>query len=194
MLAFITNFVLFFAEAAGEPQSGFWKWWHDTGSYYLSYPGYEAWKFLNLAIFVYIMYRLLKKPLSDAFKAKREVIRAELIKAEEEKQAALSALTGVEAKLAGLETEKAAILEKATQEAEAEKQRIGEQAAADVDRTRAKSEGEIARLTQQARVELRKFSAEESIRLAEEKLRAQINAEKDARLVKAGIQSIGGLN
>jgi F0F1-type ATP synthase membrane subunit b/b' len=194
MFAFITNFVLFFAEAVKEKEGGFMGWWHETGSKYLSYPGFEAWKFINLAIFIYILYRLLNKPLSSAFKARREAIRAELIKAEQEKQAALSALTGIEAKLATLETEKASILEKATQEAEAEKQRIAEQTEADIERARTQTEGEIARLTQQARVELRKFSAEESIRLAEEKLRAQITSEKDARLVKAGIQSIGGLN
>jgi len=41
---------------------------------------------------------------------------------------------------------------------------------------------------------LRRFSAEEIIRLAEEKLRAQIDGDKDARLVKASISEIGGLN
>jgi F-type H+-transporting ATPase subunit b len=195
MLAFIFNFVLFFTEAAhGGAKGGFMGWWETTGSHYLSVPGFEAWKFLNLAIFGYIMYRLLKKPLSSAFKTKREEIRAELIKAEEEKQAALSALTSAEAKLAALENEKASILERAAQEAEAEKQRIAEQTDADVARTRTQTEGEIARLTQLARIELRRFSAEESVRLAEEKLRAQINPETDSRLVKAGIQSIGGLN
>ncbi len=45
------------------------------------------------------MIYLLKKPLTNAFKAKRETIRAELIKAEEERQAALAQLTATEAKL-----------------------------------------------------------------------------------------------
>ena len=192
MLAFINNIVLIFAGGSGG--GGIAGWWHDTGSHLLGYPGFEAWKFLNLAIFIFIMYKLLKKPLSAAFKAKREAIRAELIKAEAEKQAALSALTASEAKLAGLETEKAAILERAQLEAEDEKKRLAEQTEADIARTRTQTEGEISRLVQIARNDLRRFSAEESIRLAEEKLRAQINPENDARLVKAGIQSIGGLN
>ena len=38
------------------------------------------------------------------------------------------------------------------------------------------------------------YSAEESIRLAEAKLRSQINGESDAVLVKANIAEIGGLN
>jgi F0F1-type ATP synthase membrane subunit b/b' len=192
MLAFISNLLLLFAAAPHGAAKG--GWWETTGSHYLNYPGFEAWKFLNLAIFSYIMYRLLKKPLSAAFKAKREQIRAELIKAEAEKQAALSALTGVEAKLAGLDSEKSSIAANALQEAEEEKARIAAQTEADVARSRTQTAGEITRLTQLARIELRRFSAEESIRLAEENLRAQMNNEKDARLVKAGIQSIGGLN
>lgn len=194
MLAFVNTIILFFTEGSHASGGGISGWWHDTGSEYLNYPGFEAWKFLNLAIFVFIMYKLLSKPLSAAFKAKREAIRAELIKAEEEKQAALSALTASEAKLAGLEAEKATILDRASQEAEAEKKRLAEQTETDIARTRTQTEGEISRLAQQAKNELRRFSAEESIRLAEEKLRAKINPENDARLVKAGIQSIGGLN
>lgn len=192
MIAFLFNIVLFFTAAAPHGKGG--GWWETTGSQYLNYPGFEAWKFLNLAIFIFIIYKLVKKPLSEAFKAKRETIRAELIKAEEEKQAALQQLTAMEARLAALETEKAQILERAQTEAEAEKNRLVEQTETDIARIRSQIEAEIARLAAQARAELRKFSAEESIRLAEAKLRSEITPESDARLVKAGIQSIGGLN
>jgi F0F1-type ATP synthase membrane subunit b/b' len=176
MLAFVSSLLLFFAEAPHGAAKG--GWWETTGSHYLNYPGFEAWKFLNLAIFSYIMYCLLKKPLSTAFKTKREQIRAELIKAEAEKQAALSELTSVEAKLAGLDSEKASIARDAQKEADDEKARIAAQTEADVERSRTQTAGEIARLTQLAHIELRRFSAEESIRLAEEKLRAQMSAEK----------------
>jgi F0F1-type ATP synthase membrane subunit b/b' len=140
------------------------------------------------------MVYLLKKPLSEAFKARRETIRAELIRAEEEKQAALAQLTSTEAKLVALESESANILEKARLEAEAEKARILTQTEEDVNRLRRQTESEAARLSQQARAELRRFSAEESIRLAEEIIKGKINAQKDAQLVKTNIQSIGGLS
>ncbi len=189
MLAFFHSFILLAAEAS-HSEGGF----ADFYNKYLNYPGFEAWKFINLTIFVLIMIYLLKKPLSDAFKAKREDIRAELIKAEEEKQAALSRLTAAEAKLVGADNEKASILKNATAEAAAEKARIAEHTRAEAEKTRQQAESEIARLSNQAKVELRRFSANESIRLAEERLRSEIDAEKDAKLVKAGIQSIGGLN
>ncbi len=192
MSAFIYSFIFIFAEA-GHAASG------EGGGYaklepYLNYPGFEAWKFINLAIFIAIMVYLLRKPLSEAFKARREAIRAELIRAEENRQAALAQLTATEAKLAALDSEANQVLEKARLEAEAEKTRILTQTEEDINRLQKQSESEIGRLSQQTRAELRRFSAEESIRLAEEKIRQQINAQKDAQLVRENIQSIGGLN
>ncbi|MEO7673576.1 MAG: hypothetical protein ABIU09_05810 [Pyrinomonadaceae bacterium] len=189
MLAFLHNFLFFFSETA-TGKSGFAEFYEK----WFNYPGFELWKFINLAIFIGLMIYLLKKPLTEAFKTKREAIRAELIKAEEEKQAALSQLTSAEAKLAALDTEKANVLKKANEEAESEKRRLAEQTQAEVAKLREQTSGEISRLTKQTKAQLRRFSAEESIRLAEEKLRAQIDASKDAQLIKAGIASIGGLN
>jgi F0F1-type ATP synthase membrane subunit b/b' len=190
MLAFIYSIILIFAEAGGNSSGGWWQ----KAEPYLNYPGFEAWKFLNLGIFIAIMVYLVKKPLTEAFKAKREAIRADLIKAEEEKQAALVQLTSTEAKLARLESESEEVVERAKAESKAEKMRITKETEAEVKRLQAQSAGEIERKTQQVKAELRRFSAEESIRLAEEKLKAQLNAEKDAGLVKAGIKAMGGLN
>lgn len=189
MLVFLNFVMLFLAETSGhgKAQPGF----YET---YLNIPGFEAWKFINLTIFVLIMVYLLKKPLSGAFKAKREAIRADLIRAEEEKQAALAQLTSAEAKLVALEQEKQAVIERARAEAAVEKQRIAAEAEAEARKIREQSSGEIARIAAQTRAELRRQSAEESIRLAEQKLRAQIDAERDSRLVKASINAIGGLN
>ncbi|HEX6124541.1 MAG TPA: hypothetical protein VFZ23_04140 [Pyrinomonadaceae bacterium] len=189
MLALFSSVILL--AASGENAGGGFTKFYDT---YLNYPGFEAWKFINLAIFVAVLVYLVKKPLSEAFKAKRDAIRAELIRAEAEKQAALAQLTTAEAKLASLEMERASLLEKARAEAEAEKLHISEQTESEISKIREQAESEISRLAQQTRAELRRFSAEESVRLAEEKLRGKINADRDARLVKASIQEIGGLN
>lgn len=193
MLAFLFNFILIFAAPTAGSEAGHGGFM-DFYNQYLNFPGFEAWRFFNLAVFLAIMIYLLKKPLTDAFKAKRETIRAELIKAEAEKQAALAQLTATEAKLAGLDAEAQAIRLRAEQEANAEKSRIIEQAEFEANKLREQAASEIKRKSQLARLELRRFSAEESIRLAEEKIKAEITDEKDARLVKASIQSIGGLN
>ncbi len=195
MLAFLFSSLLFFAETGRTAKSdSAWDSFVHFWDSYLNYPGFELWRFFNLAVFVGIMVYLLKKPLSDAFKAKRETIRAELIRAEEEKQAALAQLTSAEAKLVRLDMEAEEIRAHAGEEADYEKKRLAEQTLQDIAKMRQQAGGEIDRLTQQIKSELRRFSAEESIRLAEEKIKTSINAEKDARLVKANIQAIGGLN
>jgi|SRR5687768_4383090 len=184
MFAFF--YKVFLLAAGGDGSPGFYD-------QYLNIPGFEAWKFINLAIFLALLVYLVKKPLGAAFMAKREAIRAELIKAEAEKQAALAELTSTEAKLASLDAEKAEVIKKAKEEAEAEKQNIAHQTESEIGKIRQQAESEINRLTQQVKAELRRFSAQESVRLAEEKLRAQIDSKSDAALVESGIQSMGGL-
>ena len=191
MFAIIYSIIFLFAEAASQSA---WSRFREFFSQYFSYPGFEIWKFVNLAIFIAILTYLLKKPLSEAFKTKRDAIRAELIKAEEEKNAALGRLTAIEARLAQLEVEKQSILDKAKEEAEEERRRLSDQTRVDIARLREQADAEIARLTLQKRAELRRFSAEESIRLAEQKLQSQIGVDADARIVRASIQEIEGLN
>ena len=185
---------MFAAPSSGAKSDSAYGRFEAFWNHYLNFPGFEAWRFFNLAVFVAVMIYLLKKPLTNAFKTKREQIRAELIKAEEEKQAALAQLTATEAKFAGLDAEAQAIRQRAAAEAEAEKTRIAEQTEFEIAKLREQAENEIERKNKLARLELRRFSAEESIRLAEEKIKREINSETDARLVKASIQSIGGLN
>lgn len=193
MLAFLFNYVLIYAAptVGGEAGHGGFT---DFYNQYLNFPGFEAWRFFNLAIFVAVIVYLIKKPLSAAFKTKRETIRAEMIKAEAEKQAALAQLTATEAKLAQLDAETQTIRGRAEEESAAEKSRITGQTDFEISKLREQANNEIERKSQLVRAELRRFSAEESIRLAEEKIRREINADKDAQIVKANIQSIGGLN
>lgn len=179
---------LFFAETSQSGGSGWSQFWNQ----YLNYPGFEAWRFINLAIFVGLLVYLLKKPLSDTFKAKREEIRAELIKAEEEKQAALAKLTEAEAKLARLDTEKENVLTRAKEEAAAESKRLAEQTEFEVKKIREQTNSEIARTAALAKHSLRKISADETIRLAEEMLKEKIGAKEDAKLIKSGIENLGG--
>ena len=188
MLALIYKLNLFLAASGGE--SGFTHFYNQ----YFNIPGFELWKFINLAIFIAgIYYIAKKKKLPEWFKARREAIRSELIRAEEEKRNALARLSDVEARMSRVEAEKEAIIQNAKTEAAEEKKRLAEQTKAEIERLRKQRESDLDRLEKQAYVGLRRFSAEESIRLAEEKLRSRVDTDQDARLVKASIQEIGGL-
>lgn len=190
MSPFFNSVLALFASSGSAASGGFAEFWEK----YMNIPGFEFWKFINLFIFVGVLTYLVRKPLSAAFKARREDIRAELIKAEEAKKAALAKLTEVEARLAGAETEIAELKKEARQEIEAEKQRLRRQAEAESEKLRAQAAGEIVRIGQVARLELKRFAVDESLRLAEEKLRAEIDPAVDSKLIRSGIQAVGGLN
>jgi len=194
MLAFFNSLILFFAAPTGADPDSTWGRFLNFFNSYLNYPGFEAWRFFNLAIFLAILIYLLRKPLTEAFKARRETIRAELIRAEEEKRAAMEQLATMEARLARLDAESAELLAAAKTEADEEKARILRQTEFEISKIREQAAGEIDRKQKQVEMGLRRYSAEESVRRAEEKIRQNINIEKDARLVKANINSIGGLN
>jgi F0F1-type ATP synthase membrane subunit b/b' len=187
MFAFIKFTFLLFAEEAGHTAAAGGNFYSD----YLNYPGFEAWKFINLFIFVGALVYLLRKPLSTAFKARRENIRRELIQAKAEKDAAMEKLAAVEARLAKLDTETAQIRENARLEAEAESRRIAEQTVADVEKIRDNARREIAATGSNARQQLRRFSAEESIRLAEEMLKNNLKSDDAVRLVDMSISNLG---
>ncbi len=189
-MSFLSSIFVVFAAAASGSDSGFSAFWNQ----YINYPAFEVWRFVNLAIFVFLMVYLLKKPLSETFKARREEIRAELIKAEEAKKAALARLAEVEAKLAGAEAEIAALKKEAREEIESEKRRLLGQADAEAEKLRTQTAGEINRIGQLAKLELRRFAVEESLRLAEDRLRSEITPQTDSKLIRSGIQSIGGMN
>jgi F0F1-type ATP synthase membrane subunit b/b' len=193
MFAIIYSTILLFAAETAHSESA-WSRFREFFSEYFGIPGFEIWKFVNLAIFIAIIVYLTRKPISEQFRTKRDAIRADLIRAEEEKKAALARLTSIEARLAQLETEKETILTRAKEESEAERRRLSDQTNAEIKRLREQAEAEVARLAHQAKAELRRYSANESIRLAEQKLRSTIGPADDARLVRASISEIGGLN
>lgn len=131
--------------------------------------------------------------MSDAFKARREAIRAELIKAKEERDAALARLAEIEARLSKADMEAAQIREQSQREADMEAQRIAEQTQADIEKMRENARREIVAAAANARRELKQYSAEESIRLAEEMVRQNLRGAEADRLVRASIESLGGV-
>lgn len=161
------------------------KWW--------DYPGFELWKFVNLFIFVgALVYILVRKArLAEAFKARRETITAELNKARVERDAALAKLKEVEERLTGLNAEVATIREKSTREAAAERDRIAQSTEAEVAKLSAQAQREIENAGKAAKNELRRFTAEQSVRMAEELIKRDMRTDDDARLIGRNIEEIG---
>jgi F-type H+-transporting ATPase subunit b len=176
----ITNVLLAFAGAEET------RWW--------DYPGFELWKFVNLAIFVIALAFILtrKAKLGEIFKARRESIKRELARAEQERDAALAKLKEVEERLGLLDTEVATIKEQAVREAAEERERIAHSTEAEIAKLSEQALREIESAGKAARKDLRRYTAEQSVRLAEEIVRREIKPEDDARLIASNIEELGG--
>ncbi len=172
-----TFFLALFSE--GEAST----WW--------DYPGLELWKFVNLFILIGAMMYFLKRPLSDAFRARREGIRRELLKARDERDQALAKLAEVQQRLDGLDSEASALQEHSRSEAQAERDRILRDTEQEVAKLREQSQREIISAGKVAKLELRRFAAQQSIRLAEEIVRREIRPDDDTRLIDLNVDQLG---
>lgn len=149
-------------------------------------------KLVNLLIFVGVMLYFLRRPIKEAFRARRESIREELMRAEEEKAAAVAQLQEVEGRLARLDVEVEAIRAQAQKEAAEERVRIERATEEEMRKIREQARREIESASKTARSELRTFAAEQSVRLAEEMIRRDIRPEDDARLAREYVTELGG--
>jgi F-type H+-transporting ATPase subunit b len=150
-------------------------------------------RLVDLLLFVGLMYFLLGRPLGEAFRARQEGIRRDLLRAEEERNAAVAKLEEVEGRLARLDAEVEAIREQAQREAADERARIERETEEEIRKIREQARREIESTAKSARAELRAYTAEQSVRLAEELIRREIRPEDDAHLVGEYVEELGGV-
>ena len=139
-------------------------------------------KAVNLAIFLGILYYLLRKPTRDFFRQRFIEIRAALERAAKEKTAAESKLAEIDTRLNRLDAELAEMRAQTEGEAAAERERIEAAAREDAEKLRALAQREIEAAKKTALVELRQFAAEKSVELAEQIIRRELTPADDARL------------
>lgn len=149
-------------------------------------------RLINLLLFVGLMYFFLRRPLGEAFRARREGIRRDLLRAEEERSAAVAKLKEVEGRLARLDAEVEAIRAQTQREAAEERERIEHATEEEVRKIREQARREIESAAKAARAELRAYTAEQSVRLAEELIRKEIRPEDDAHLLSEYVEELGG--
>jgi F0F1-type ATP synthase membrane subunit b/b' len=122
---------------------------------------------------------------------RRESIKRELKQAQEERDLALAKLAEVEQRFATLDQELAKVRERNAAELEAETQRMKATTENELERMREQSRREIENTGKAVRQELKVFAAEESVRLAEEMLRAEIGPAEHARLSNRSVTELG---
>jgi len=162
------------------------RWW--------DYPGFELWKFVNLAIFVPLLIWFLNRVLGvrGSLRDRKETIKRELVKARNERDAAVAKLKEVEERLGKLDGEVSAIKERSKVEAASERKRIAEATEVEVSKLSEQAQREIENAGKAARKELRRYTAEQSVQLAEQMIRREMKPEDDARLITGNIEELGG--
>jgi F-type H+-transporting ATPase subunit b len=150
-------------------------------------------KLVNLLLFVGLMIYFLRRPIIGAFRGRQENIRSELRHAEEERAAAEARLQEVESRLARLDAEVGAIRANAQKEAAEERARVERATEAEIGKIREQARREIESSAKAARAELRMFTAEQSVKLAEDMIRRDIRPEDDAHLAREYVEELGGV-
>ena len=161
------------------------RWW--------DYPGFELWKFVNLAIFVIVLVVAMRKffGVPQMFRNRKESIRAELEKARTERDEALAKLKEVEERLASLNSQVATIKERSMIEAQEERERIARSTQDEIAKLTAQAQREIENAAMVAKKDLRRFTAEQSVRLAADLIKRDIRPDDDARLFTRSIEEMG---
>ena len=157
---------------------------------WLSYPGLELWKFVNLAIFVGLGLYFLRRPINQGLLARRGTIQQELVAAQAEHEEALARVAEADSLLSRLDDDVRTVHEQARQEAEQERQRLAAGTEREIEKLKQQAQREVERADKLARKELRGYLAKRSIDLARESLRNQMRPEDDTVLIK---ESIGEL-
>lgn len=177
-LSLIQNAVLVMLEGAG------WQTY---------FPIETLAKVFNLVVFVGLISFFLRRPLGAAFTARREGIRKDLMRAQEERNVALAKFEEVEGRLKQLDAEVEAIRAQAQREGAEERERIERSTQEDIRKLSEHAQREIEIAGKTARAELRAYAAEQSVKLAEEMIRRDIRPEDDARLVAEYVEELGGV-
>ena len=147
-------------------------------------------KVINFLIFVGGLIFLTKGALSSAFKARAKELEDRLSQAEKDKAEGEAQIKELEAKMAGLQVELGAILQKAEVDSEAEKQRILEGARAEAAAIIAQTKTDIENQHKAAEAELRALVAGLATEGAAKKLKAQLQGATASSTLDRAIEQI----
>ena len=148
-------------------------------------PDLEIWKWLNFLILAGLIGWFAVKQGGPALSGRSNEIREGLAAGEKAKAEADARAKEVQAKLANLATEVAALRTTAIEEREREAIRIRQDFEREIARIQRQSEMEIDSAGKMARLELQSFAAKLAVELAERKLRARMTPEVQAALLQA---------
>jgi F-type H+-transporting ATPase subunit b len=157
-----------------------WGIWLDVG------------KFLNLLLVVAVLVWAARKPLVNFFASRTEAIREQLAEAQKARMEAEAKLAEIESRMSRLDDEIREIKSAADKEAKDEYQRLLAAAEQDAEKIVERSRQEIDGITRAAQQELKLHVAELSVKMAEERIRGEINDADRERIFSQFVTKLGG--
>jgi F-type H+-transporting ATPase subunit b len=148
---------------------------------------------VNFAILAGVLVYFLRKPVSSFLAERSELLRKAIDDAAKARGEAAEKFAAVEARLAGLSGEIAAMNARMDAEAKAEVEQIRKTYAGEIAGIRAQAEFSGQQELKKAREELRREASELATRAAEELVRRTLSPEDQERLVRENIQKIEGI-
>lgn len=162
---------------------------HDAAQLFLGIP-LTVWQTVNLIVFLGLLVWLLRKPAVTFFRDRRKEIEENIRKTDESRRRAEQLAADMEARLAKLDQELAAIHDHAKKEATAEQvellRQTGEEARKVVDRAKAEMDARV-RL---GRKELTTYAGDLSVEIARDLLSRNVTPQDEDRLLAEGLSAL----
>ena len=148
------------------------------------------WKTVNVLVLVAIIYKFAKKPVANALNSNAKSAKQLIDEAREAEEKISENLIEVKSKISSLEKEAVEMVENAKKEAEVEKKRIIEEGKYEIQRTTKQANFALQQERRKAEEELKIWIAKESVKLAEEKLKKNMNQNYQKNLVKNYLEQL----
>lgn len=142
-----------------------------------------AYKVLNFAILVLLLFLFARKPIKNMLKSSVENTKSEIDEAREKAQEAEGKLTEYREKLANMEKSIETMKDEAIADAEKEKEKIIADAKAFAVKLEEQAQFQVEQSIVKAKAEIREFLAEEAVKMAETAIKGnQANIDQQALL------------
>jgi F-type H+-transporting ATPase subunit b len=153
-------------------------------------PGMLLWQVLNFFIIAGVIGYLAVKQGGPLLSARSKEIRDGLAAGEKAKAEADARAKQVQAQLANLDREVAAMRTTAKEEREREADRIRRETQTEMSRIRVQAEHEVESAGKMARIEVQRVAAKMAVELAERKVRANMSPEIQAALLQGFVADL----
>lgn len=162
---------------------------HAAPKTYFGIPGWIL-KTLNMIVFVSVLVYLLKGSVGSFFRGRRDGIRQQLEEAKVRRAKAENLAADIQARLAQMEAEVSAIMQRSADEGERQKQELLAAAEAEAAKILTTANAEIDARLKQARAELAAFAGQLATERAHTLLQTRLTEEDRRRLFDQSLQNI----